>query len=171
MQRLNARVSLLAQIVARSTLRWRSHSRTYQISGRPATGSSGREHTCSKTLSPHDCTPARTIPWICWHCLVSFMTTPPRNLSTRRLGHKRAIAARASCSHRTLGPNVDIRSLPVDLILVLQPVLKDGSDPLPYSVLMPVAQPAETRHAAPAAHLVRQIIPGDPGLKNEDNTR
>lgn len=41
---------------------------------------------------------------------------------------------------------------------------------LPHAGLLPVAQPTPAGHAATAAHLLREILPGDTGLEYEQDT-
>jgi hypothetical protein len=57
----------------------------------------------------------------------------------------------------------------VDLVGASEVGQQDLLDPVPDAGRLPVAQAIPTGHAATAAHLLRQVLPGDAGLEDEDD--
>src|SRR5262249_34195921 len=57
----------------------------------------------------------------------------------------------------------------VDLVGSPEPGQQDLLDSAPAAGGLPVAQAVPTGHAATAAHLLRQVFPGDAGLEEEDD--
>lgn len=72
-------------------------------------------------------------------------------------------------AHRPQGGRVCYRPRPVDQLRVFESLDHDGVHLLPNAGLLPFPQPAPTRHAAAAPHFLRQILPGNAGLEDEDN--
>src|SRR5262249_1705569 len=66
-------------------------------------------------------------------------------------------------------PGVDDEPLEVDPVGPPEVGQQDRVDPVPGAGGLPVAQAIPTGHAATAAHLLRQVLPGDAGLEEEDD--
>lgn len=64
---------------------------------------------------------------------------------------------------------VDDEPLEVDLVSMPEPGQQDLVDAAPDARGLPVAQAVPAGHAATAAHLLRQVFPGDAGLEDEDD--
>jgi hypothetical protein len=64
---------------------------------------------------------------------------------------------------------IDDESLEVDLVGVSEVGQQDLVNLIPDAGGLPVAQAIPTGHAAPAAHLLRQVFPRDAGLEDEDD--
>src|SRR3954467_8059076 len=65
--------------------------------------------------------------------------------------------------------NVQCGARPVEAALHAQVVVQDLEDAVSYVHLLPIAQPTPAGHAAPAAHLLRQILPGNACPENEED--
>lgn len=76
------------------------------------------------------------------------LASPPRS------GHTRAIEG-CSC--------------PVDVSHVLQSLQERVMQAPPHACALPVTQPPPARHAAPAAQLLGQHLPGDATFQDKDN--
>src|SRR5512135_2509383 len=59
--------------------------------------------------------------------------------------------------------------LPVDALLLPDPLEQGVQEFLPDAAPLPVPQPAPAGHAGPAAHLLRQHLPGEAALQDEDD--
>ena len=81
----------------------------------------------------------------------------------------RAGAGRLAAVGRPHEAAVDQRPRPVDLVGAPEPVEQDLVDLVPGAVGLPVAQPPPAGHAAAAAHLAGQVLPGDAGLEHEED--
>ena len=64
---------------------------------------------------------------------------------------------------------VDQRPRPGDLVGAAQPVEQDLVDLVPGAVGLPIPQPSPAGHPAAAVHLVRQVLPGEAGLEDEED--
>src|SRR6185312_5246014 len=61
---------------------------------------------------------------------------------------------------------VDHEPTEVDLVGATEAGQEDLLDPIPDAGGLPIAQPVPTGHAATAAHLLRQVLPGEAGLED-----
>ena len=59
--------------------------------------------------------------------------------------------------------------LPVDAFFLPDPLEESVQESLPDAAALPVAQPAPAGHARAAAHLLREHLPGDAALQDEDD--
>jgi len=69
------------------------------------------------------------------------------------------------------GGGVDRGPRPVDLTGPGKFSKQQNMQRVPEPRLLPVAKPTPTRHSRSAAHLLRQVLPWNPGSKNEDDPR
>src|SRR5437870_3717652 len=67
------------------------------------------------------------------------------------------------------GLAVHAAMLPVDALLLPDPLQQGVQEFLPDAFALPVPQPAPAGHAGAAAHLLREHLPGDAALQDEDN--
>ncbi len=66
---------------------------------------------------------------------------------------------------------IDQRPRPIDLVGPAEPGQQDSVDPVPGAVGLPVAQASPAGHARAAAHLARQVLPGDASFQDEEDAR
>src|SRR5262249_6867068 len=59
--------------------------------------------------------------------------------------------------------------LPVDALLLADPLEQGVQELLPDAAPLPVPEPAPAGHAGPAAHLLREHLPGDAAPQDEDD--
>src|SRR5690606_5132811 len=95
---------------------------------------------------------------------------PPRGAWSRLCPGPSGWAPSWSPLFRRHARAVERRAAPVDPVGQAQAVEDLVVDPVPHARLVPVTQAPPAGHAGSAPHLLGQVLPGDAGAEDEENT-